>query len=79
MKLDAGGDLDPKKSYTVAANAFLVGGGDGFTAFAAARDKQEVGTDLEALVSYLKQGRPVPLTPIGRLNIMGGALPPDAH
>lgn len=76
---DDGKALDPKRSYTVAANAFLCGGGDGFTELMTGANKQEIGTDLDALVKYLKAGNPVPLAPVGRLNIAGGALPKDAH
>ncbi len=77
--MDTGKELDPKQTYVVAANAFLVGGGDGFTALAKGRNKAAVGTDLAALVAYLASGKPVPTRPIGRLNIAGGTLPEDAH
>jgi len=61
------------------ANNFLANGGDGFTELATIKKKTEVGIDLDAFASYLAAGKPVPLNPIGRLNITGGSLPADAH
>lgn len=45
--------LDPAATYRVTVNSFLASGGDGFTAFAAGRDRV-IGTgDLEALEAWL--------------------------
>ncbi|HEY8707614.1 MAG TPA: bifunctional metallophosphatase/5'-nucleotidase [Burkholderiaceae bacterium] len=76
---DDGKLLNPKKHYRVVANNFLANGGDGFTELATIKKKTEVGIDLDAFASYLAAGKPVPLNPIGRLNITGGSLPADAH
>lgn len=47
--------LDLTATYTVTANQFLADGGDGFTVFKNATDKMIWGTDLDALVGYVKQ------------------------
>lgn len=76
---DDGRPLDPKKTYTVAANSFIAEGGDNMKTLAKAKKVADMGVDLDALVQYLKQGNPVPTGPVGRLNIVGGALPDSAH
>ncbi|WP_051871493.1 bifunctional metallophosphatase/5'-nucleotidase [Streptomyces sclerotialus] len=48
-----GAPVDPAKSYRVAVNEFLAGGGDGFTAFKDGTDKYVGPSDLEALTAYL--------------------------
>lgn len=53
IKLPDGTDLDPAKSYTVTANIFLSGGGDGFTVFTKAQNKEVGPVDLDALVNYI--------------------------
>ncbi|MBV8658321.1 MAG: bifunctional metallophosphatase/5'-nucleotidase [Burkholderiales bacterium] len=45
--------IDPQARYTVALNNFVLDGGDGFTAFAAATERVEVMNDLHALELYL--------------------------
>lgn len=45
--------LDPKRRYSVAANDFIVGGGDFFTVFAEAPDAKPVMLDVEALEKYV--------------------------
>lgn len=72
--MDDGRRLDPSRTYSVVANAFLMNGGDGFTAMLRSRGRRSVGIDLDALVNYLKAGKPVPLQPIGRMTIVGGKL-----
>lgn len=42
------------QTYGVAVNSFLAGGGDGFTGFAAIKDRALGPNDLDALISYLK-------------------------
>lgn len=74
-----GSELDPKKTYVVAANSFIADGGDGFTALTKGRKKQEIGEDLDALVKYLESGKPVPTKYEGRIVIDAGALPLDKH
>ncbi|MEH7438636.1 5'-nucleotidase C-terminal domain-containing protein [Neobacillus drentensis] len=53
VKLSDGTELDSAKSYTVTANIFLSGGGDGFTVFTKAQNKEVGPVDLEALVNYI--------------------------
>jgi len=74
-----GSALDPKKTYTVAANSFIADGGDGFTALKKGRKRTEVGEDLQALVKYLEAGKPVPTAPPGRLVLVAGELPHANH
>jgi 5'-nucleotidase len=50
-----GAPLDLAATYTVTANNFLAEGGDGFTTFKSATDKVYWGSDLDALVDYVKQ------------------------
>ena len=56
-----GDPLDPSATYTVAANSFLLTGGDGFTVFKAAKNAETLGGDLEALVQYV-ENLPHPFT-----------------
>ena len=53
VKLSDGTELDSAKSYTVTANIFLSGGGDGFTEFTKAQNKEVGPVDLDALVNYI--------------------------
>ncbi|UQA93830.1 bifunctional metallophosphatase/5'-nucleotidase [Streptomyces halobius] len=46
--------IDPAKTYRVAMNEFLSGGGDGFPAFKDGRNKYVGQSDLEAFTAYLK-------------------------
>jgi 5'-nucleotidase len=50
-----GQPLDPQRRYTVAANDFLVGGGDYFSAFAESLDGRPAVLDIEALEGYVKR------------------------
>ncbi|MFF3276278.1 bifunctional metallophosphatase/5'-nucleotidase [Streptomyces chrestomyceticus] len=52
VRLD-GKPIDPAKTYRVAMNEFLAGGGDGFTAFKEGKDKYVGPSDLDALTAYL--------------------------
>ena len=75
-----GAPLDPKKTYKVAANAFLADGGDGYTKLKVARNREDIGDDLTALVDYLRaNGAKVPTAASGRIVIDKGALPTDMH
>ena len=51
--LPDGRPLDPSAIYTVAANGFLLTGGDGFTVFKGATNAETLGGDLEAMVQYV--------------------------
>lgn len=62
-----GTPLDPSATYKVAANNFLLGGGDGFTEFTKGKDQVLGKIDLDTLVAYFTtQGTisPPPLTRI---------------
>ncbi|WP_079038127.1 bifunctional UDP-sugar hydrolase/5'-nucleotidase [Streptomyces sp. NBRC 110028] len=48
-----GEPIDPAKTYRVAMNEFLAGGGDGFSAFKDGKNKLVGASDLEALTAYL--------------------------
>ncbi|MEY2193269.1 bifunctional UDP-sugar hydrolase/5'-nucleotidase [Neobacillus sp. BF23-41] len=60
-KLPDGTEMDPNKSYSVTANIFLSGGGDGFTVFTQAKNKEVGPVDLDALVNFSK-AQPKPFT-----------------
>ncbi|MDN3016350.1 5'-nucleotidase C-terminal domain-containing protein [Paenibacillus sp. BSR1-1] len=61
IKLPDGTVLDPNNPYTVTANIFLSGGGDGFTVFTKAQNKEVGPLDLDALVNYIS-AQPKPFT-----------------
>jgi 5'-nucleotidase len=48
-----GEPLSDIRTYTVAVNAFLASGGDGFTEFASVAEKTPGPNDLDALIDYL--------------------------
>ncbi|MER7400218.1 bifunctional metallophosphatase/5'-nucleotidase [Streptomyces sp. NPDC000151] len=48
-----GAAIDPAKTYRVALNEFLAGGGDGFAAFKDGKDKFVGPSDLDAFTAYL--------------------------
>ncbi|MEU5422650.1 bifunctional metallophosphatase/5'-nucleotidase [Streptomyces sp. NPDC001407] len=52
VKLD-GKPIDPAKTYRVAANAFLAGGGDGFPAFKQSKNPRIGASDLDVFNAYL--------------------------
>ncbi|MEU9486774.1 bifunctional metallophosphatase/5'-nucleotidase [Streptomyces decoyicus] len=64
VKLD-GVALDPAKTYRVAMNEFLAGGGDGFAAFKGGKNKYVGPSDLDAFTGYLTahSSADSPLTP----------------
>jgi 5'-nucleotidase len=67
----AGQPLDPAASYTVAANAFLAGGGDGFSVFASGTNRTVGPVDLAALVDYIQQlPQPFAATTEGRATLL---------
>ncbi|MFD0383613.1 bifunctional metallophosphatase/5'-nucleotidase [Streptomyces stramineus] len=57
--------LDPAKTYRVAANEFLVGGGDNFPAFKEGKNKRIGASDLDAFTAYLTahSSKTAPLAP----------------
>ncbi|MEU8346723.1 bifunctional metallophosphatase/5'-nucleotidase [Spirillospora sp. NPDC048832] len=62
-----GTPVDPSATYKVAANNFLLGGGDGFTVFTEGQDQVLGAIDLDTFVAYFNaQGTitPPPLTRI---------------
>jgi 5'-nucleotidase len=59
--LPDGTEMDDNQTYTVTANSFLAGGGDGFTAFTKAQHKEIGPVDLDALVDYIRD-QPQPLS-----------------
>ncbi|MER7155406.1 bifunctional metallophosphatase/5'-nucleotidase [Streptomyces lydicus] len=60
-----GAALDPAKTYRVAMNEFLAGGGDGFPAFKDGKNKYVGPSDLDAFTGYLTahSSKEQPLTP----------------
>ncbi|CAM5274767.1 Bifunctional metallophosphatase/5'-nucleotidase OS=Streptomyces rimosus subsp. rimosus (strain ATCC / DSM 40260 / JCM 4667 / NRRL 2234) OX=1265868 GN=SRIM_024245 PE=3 SV=1 [Streptomyces rimosus subsp. rimosus] len=52
MRLD-GAPLDPAKTYRVAMNEFLAGGGDGFAVLKEGKDEYVGPSDLDAFTAYL--------------------------
>jgi 5'-nucleotidase len=47
--------IDAAKTYRIVANAFLADGGDGFTVFKQAKNRQLHGLDVDAFETYLHQ------------------------
>ncbi|RJY10011.1 bifunctional metallophosphatase/5'-nucleotidase [Aurantiacibacter aquimixticola] len=52
----AGQPLDLQRTYRVATNSFLAGGGDGFSIFTEARDPKIVGFDIDGIEAYVARG-----------------------
>lgn len=50
-----GEPLDPRASYRVVINSFMLAGGDGFTGFAASRTVRALGPDVAALEAYFER------------------------
>ncbi|SEN63447.1 5'-nucleotidase [Mesobacillus persicus] len=53
IQLPDGSEMDSNQTYTVTANSFLAGGGDGFTVFTKAQNKEIGPVDLDALVDFI--------------------------
>lgn len=51
-----GQPLDPARTYRVATNSFLVGGGDGFGQFSRVPEVANIGFDIDALEAYVATG-----------------------
>ncbi|WP_103561711.1 bifunctional metallophosphatase/5'-nucleotidase [Actinomadura rubteroloni] len=63
-----GTPVDPSATYKVAANNFLLGGGDGFTTFAQGTGQVLGPIDLDAFVAYLKSASPVAPPALNRIS-----------
>lgn len=63
-----GQPVDPTRSYRIAMNEFLAGGGDSFSALAAGPVEVSCGPDLDALVAYIGAHSPVAAPQGGRIN-----------
>ena len=55
----AGKDLDLEKTYTLATNDFMAGGGDGYTMFAKGKKLGDFGMYTEVLEKYLNEHKDV--------------------
>lgn len=67
-----GRPIDPARSYRIAINEFLGGGGDGFSVFAERPVEVSCGADLDALVAYVGAHSPVAPPATGRVNPSSG-------
>lgn len=61
VTLPDGTPIDRGATYTVAANSFIVTGGDGFTVFKEGTNPQTLGSDLDALEAHI-ESLPQPFT-----------------
>ena len=71
IRLD-GQPLNETRTYKVAMNEFLAGGGDGFSVFKEATDPVSCGKDLDALSTYIAAHSPAPPSAGGRIVRIGG-------
>ena len=62
-----GQPLVATQSYRLVTNNFLAGGGDSFVAFKSGKGKLTVGSDLDALETYVKANSPLAGTNKGRI------------
>ena len=68
IQMPDGSEMDPNQTYTVTANSFLAGGGDGFTVFNKAQNKEVGPVDLDALVDFIgNQPQPFSYSIDGRI------------
>jgi 5'-nucleotidase len=76
IKVD-GAPLDPQRNYRVTVNAFLAGGGDGFTILRAGTNRVSGPVDLDALVAFLgaNSSSAAPLQPPTAKRYSGNACP----
>ena len=63
-----GAPLVPTQAYRVVTNNFLAGGGDSFAGFRSGKDKVTVGSDLEALETYVTTNSPLAASSKGRIS-----------
>lgn len=65
-----GEPLDPNATYSVVANNFLAGGGDGFTVLTEGTNRATGPTDLNVLVDYVKSmDQPISVDSDGRIEL----------
>ncbi|MBX6768137.1 MAG: bifunctional metallophosphatase/5'-nucleotidase [Actinomadura rubrobrunea] len=63
-----GQPVDPDATYRVAANNFLLGGGDGFTVFTEGKDQVLGPIDLDAFQAYLEANSPISPPALDRIS-----------
>lgn len=63
-----GAPLDPAATYKVAANNFLLGGGDGFTVFTEGKNQVLGPVDLDTLVAYFNTQGTIAPPPLNRIS-----------
>ncbi|TDB95647.1 bifunctional metallophosphatase/5'-nucleotidase [Actinomadura sp. 7K534] len=63
-----GTPIDPAATYKVAANNFLLGGGDGFTVFTEGTDQVLGPIDLDAFVAYFQAQGTLSPPPLNRIS-----------
>ncbi len=63
-----GAPVDPAAAYKVAANNFLLGGGDGFTVFTEGTDQVLGQIDLDAFVAYFAAQGTIAPPPLDRIS-----------
>ncbi|MFI0372692.1 bifunctional metallophosphatase/5'-nucleotidase [Actinomadura sp. 1N219] len=63
-----GTPIDPSTTYKVAANNFLLGGGDGFTVFTDGKDQVLGPIDLDAFVAYFTTQPTITPPPLNRIS-----------
>lgn len=61
LKLN-GQPIDPSARYRVAVNNFMASGGDNFTVLTSGGEAADLGSDFDALETYLKSGAVAPAT-----------------
>lgn len=72
MRLD-GRVIAPTDQIRVAANNFLIEGGDGFTVFREGTNQLGGDVDVDALVAYFLRRSPVQAGPLNRIVRMPGS------
>ncbi|MFF9148392.1 bifunctional metallophosphatase/5'-nucleotidase [Streptomyces sp. NPDC014861] len=69
-----GAPIDPSKSYRVAMNEFLTGGGDGFPVLATGANKLVGASDLDIFIAYLtansSAAQPLKAPALGRITVV---------
>ncbi len=69
-----GEPIDPAKTYRVAMNEFLTGGGDGFPVLAAGKNKLVGASDLDVFIAYLtansSAAEPLKAPATGRITVV---------
>ncbi|MFD0854499.1 5'-nucleotidase C-terminal domain-containing protein, partial [Actinomadura adrarensis] len=63
-----GTPVDPSATYRVAANSFLLDGGDGFTVFTEGTDKVLGPIDLDVFIAYMETNSPISRPTLNRIS-----------